>query len=55
MNRNALHLAAMEVAFGSAVIKLLIESGVDVTCKDKVKRLHFFINYLIYILLNSGR
>ena len=54
MDRNALHLAAMEVTFASEVIRLLIESGVDVTCKDKVKRLHFFKNYL-YMLLNSGR
>ena len=55
MGQNALHFAAkaVENSFDrKKFIEILIESGADVTCKDKVTREHFYKNKL---LSNSGR
>ena len=50
MGQNALHLAAKTASYSlemNKFIEFLIESGLDVTSKDKVAREHFYnINYL---------
>ena len=50
MNQNALHLSDntnTEYTNYISVFEFLIQSGVDVTCKDKVKYSYFVVRQFI--------
>ena len=57
MSRNALHLIAMKGAYCDApVIDLLIEKGIDATCRDKVTRFHpLFRRFIINVKFRTER
>ena len=58
MNRNALHLIAIRkgVYFNEPVIDLLIEKGIDATCRDKVTLFHpLFRRVIIYVKFRTER
>ena len=53
MNQNALHFAAKNSRTDKSVINLLIEKGVDVTCKDTVISSHFETKKLVNVAFSQ--